>query len=144
MTNHGTNGRPPVLPGCSVLPPMEPSRPRQGSTSKGTEKPKRTAATSNRFGELNAFVDVWSRHLTTNSQAVWFDLFRETKPSGLASMSVGQLAIRRGISPRTAERALKELRDRGHLTVVKHGNSFQHVSNLYRVHSEPVKPKGKK
>ncbi len=143
--NHGTNGRPPVLPGCSVLPPMEPPRPRQGNANgKAGEKPKRTAGEPNRFGTLNTFVDVWSRYLTTNAQAVWFDLFRETKPNGLVAMSVGQLAERRGVSPRTAERALKELRDRGHLTVVKHGNSFQHVSNLYRVHAEPVKPKGTK
>ena len=56
--NNGTNGRPPGLPGCSVWPPMESPRPRQGNaTAKAVSNPKRTAATSNRFGELNAFVD---------------------------------------------------------------------------------------
>ena len=77
--SNGTNGRPPGLPGCSVLPPMEPPRPRPASNSKGTEKPKRTAATSNRFGELNAFVDCSMAGLSLAEALTWLVLWRDTR-----------------------------------------------------------------
>lgn len=108
------------------------------------DKPRPDTGSKTRWHELNTFVDVWSRNLTTNAQAVWVDLFRETRPNGLVAISVGQIADRRGVSRSTAERALKELRSGGHLTVVKRGNSRQHTPNLYRVHAEPVEQKGSK
>ena len=57
---------PTILPGCSVLPPMEPPRPRTTSNNGKAEKPKRsdkTPATRNRFAVLNAFADFTVRTL---------------------------------------------------------------------------------
>ena len=138
--NNGTNGRPPVLPGCSVLPPMEPPRPRQGtSTSKGTEKPKRTAATSNRFGELNAFVDCSMTDLSRAEALTWLVLYRDTK-NGTARTSMTDVARRIGTTRRAVVDAVAMLEKRGLLFVVYRGG-MRRGMNVYRV--QPMtKPKG--
>ena len=48
---------PPIIPGCEVLPPMNPPRPRTTSNNGKAEKPKRTEQTAERFGTINALVD---------------------------------------------------------------------------------------
>ncbi|MCX7410761.1 MAG: hypothetical protein NTZ32_22020 [Planctomycetales bacterium] len=140
MTNHGTNGRPPVLPGCSVLPPMEPPRPRPGaSTSKGTEKPKRTAVTSNRFGELNAFVDCSMADLSRAEALTWLVLWRDTK-NGTVRTSMTDVARRIGTTRRAVVDAVPKLEKRGLLFVVYRGG-LKRGMNVYRV--QPMtKPPG--
>ena len=132
--NNGTNGRPPVLPGCSVLPPMEPSRPRPTSTanSKAGNKPKRTAATSNRFGELNAFVDCSMADLTRAEALTWLVLWRDTK-NGTARTSMTDVARRIGTTRRAVVDAVAKLEKRGLLIVVYRGGMRRGV-NVYRVH----------
>ena len=132
--NNGTNGRPPVLPGCSVLPPMEPPRPRQASTanSKRGEKPKRTAATSNRFGELNAFVDCSMADLSRAEALTWFVLWRDTK-NGTVRTSMADVARRIGASKRAVVDAVSGLEKRGLLIVVYRGG-MRRGMNVYRVH----------
>ena len=137
--NNGTNGQSNVLTGCSVLPPMEPSRPRLGSTSKGTEKPKRTAATSNRFGELNAFVDCSMADLTRAEALTWLVLWRDTK-NGTVRTSARDIARRIGASREAVTTALAKLRKCGFLRLVHQGGMTGGVS-VY--HVEPLaKPTG--
>ena len=137
--NNGTNGRPPGLPGCSVLPPMEPPRPRPASNSKGTEKPKRTAATSNRFGELNAFVDCSMAGLSRAEALTWLVLWRDTK-NGTVRTSARDIARRIGASREAVTTALAKMRKVGLLRLVHQGGMVGGVS-VY--HVEPLaKPTG--
>ena len=133
--NNGTNGRPPGLPGCSVLPPMEPPRPRPASNSKGTEKPKRTAATSNRFGELNAFVDCSMADLTRAEALTWLVLWRDTKQGGTVRTSSTDIGRRIGVSRRAVTNALAGLRKRGLLRLIHQGGINRGMS-VY--HVEPL------
>ena len=135
MTNNGTNGRSNVLTGCSTLPPMEPPRTRQGtSTGKGTEKPKRTAVTSNRFGELNAFVDCSMADLSRAEALTWLVLWRDTK-NGTVRTSATDIARRIGASRKAVTNALAVLRKRGLLRLVHQGGLTGGVS-VY--HVEPL------
>ena len=137
-----TNGQPPRLPGCSVLPPMEQSRHRPASTtnSKASDKPKRTAATSNRFGELNAFVDCSMADLSRAEALTWFVLWRDTKQGGTVRTSSTDIGRRIGVSRRAVTNALAGLRKRGLLRLVHQGGFTGGVS-VYRV--EPLaKPTG--
>ena len=133
MTNHGTNGRPPVLPGCSVLPPMElrPARP-AASTGNAGDKPKRTAATSNRFGELNAFVDCSMADLSRAEALTWLVLWRDTK-NGTVRTSMADVARRIGASKRAVVDAVAGLENWGLLIVVYRGG-MRRGMNVYRVH----------
>ena len=130
--NNGTNGRPPGLPGCSVLPPTEPPRPRPASISKGTEKPKRTAATSNRFGELNAFVDCSVAGLSRAELGTWLVLWRDTKKAGTVRTSSADIGRRIGASRRAVTDALSKLRKRGLLRLV-HQRGLTGGMSVYRV-----------
>lgn len=124
-----------ILPGCTVLPPMEPPRPRPTTNNKA-EKPKRTgkatAATRNRFAVVNAFADFTLRSIDRAGIAVWLLLWRDTKADGLAKTSQADLARRAGISDRTARRAIDRLRRAGLLTVVHRGGLRRGISS-YRV-----------
>ena len=125
-----------ILPGCSVLPPMEPPRPRTASNNgKPTAKRagKMPSATRNRFAVLNAFADFTLRTLDRTGVAVWLLLWRDTKADGLAKTSQADLARRAGISDRTARRAIDRLQRAGLLSVVHRGGLRRGVST-YRVH----------
>ena len=140
MTND-TNGRPPTLKGCSVLPPMEPqtSRPASTSTGKAIETPKRTKATANRFGELNAFVDCSMADLSRAELGTWLVLWRDTK-NGTVRTSMQDVARRIGASKRAVVDAVAELEKRGLLSVVYRGG-MRRGMNTYRVNSL-MKPMG--
>ena len=120
---------PPRLPGCSVLPPMNP-RPATANNSKA-EKPKRTKATAERFAVINAFVDFTFRSLTRNETAVWLVLWRDTK-GGTARTSQTDLARRAGIGRRTAVRIINKLESKGLLRIV-HRGGLNRGMNVYRV-----------
>ena len=114
---------------------MEPPRPRQGtSTSKGSEKPKRTAVTSNRFGELNAFVDCSMADLTRAEALTWLVLWRDTK-NGTVRTSARDIARRIGASREAVTTALAKLRKCGLLRLVHQGGMVGGVS-VY--HVEPL------
>ena len=129
-----TNGRPPVLPGCSVLPPMEPRpvRPASIANGKAGSKSKRTAATSNRFGELNAFVDCSMADLSRAELGTWLVLWRDTK-QGTVRTSMADVARRIGASKRAVVDAVSGLEKRGLLIVVYRGG-MRRGMNVYRVH----------
>ncbi|MFM9964459.1 MAG: transcriptional regulator [Planctomycetaceae bacterium] len=124
------HGHPPRLPGCSVLPPMNP-RPATGNNSKA-EKPKRTGTTSNRFRELNSFVDCSMAELSRSEALTWFVLWRDTK-DGTVRTSIADVARRIGASRRAVIDAVAKLRQRKLLTLVFRGGINRGVS-IYRVH----------
>ncbi len=134
-----TNGRPPVLKGCSVLPPMEPATPRPTSTAKASTKPNGTQATANRFGELNAFVDCSMADLSRAELGTWLVLWRDTK-GGTVRTSMQDVARRIGASKRAVVGAVASLEKRGLLIVVYRGG-MRRGMNVYRVNSQ-AKPTG--
>ena len=140
-----TNGHtPPILTGCSVLPPMEPRRPRpirhdatepDGTQRKGSAK--RTGA-GQRFKTLNAFVDVSMRDLRRNEIAVWLILYRDTK-DGTARTSQTDIARRAGVTKRTVVRTIGRLELKGLLRIIRRGG-INSGPSTYRV--QPLQPGG--
>lgn len=118
----------PILPGCTVLPPMD--EPEQPTIEPPKPKPKRKAA--NRFAVLNGFVDVTMGELSRAEIATWLILYRDVR-NGTARTSQTDIARRGGMSTRTVKRAIERLRGRGLLTVVRRGGLRQGPST-YRVH----------
>ncbi len=135
-----TNARPPALPGCSVLPPLELPTPQPASTTGNARKAtKRMAITANRFGEVNAFVDFSMADLKRTELATWFVLWRDTK-NGIARTSMEDIARRIGASKRAVVNAVAGLTKRGLLTVVYRGG-MRRGMNVYRLNSL-AKPSG--
>ncbi len=136
---------PRILPGCSVLPPMEPPSNGSQHASNGT-KPKgklNRRHTADRFAVLNAFADCGARLVDTTAQACWWIIYRETKPDGLARVSQSRVAECVGVSRLTATRALGRLERAGLLTIVRRGG-LREGTSTYRVHGMPKgsKPAG--
>jgi CRP-like cAMP-binding protein len=131
--------KPPILEGCAVLPPMHQGNGlhhrHQGDTSKAKGKPARRK-TGDRFAVANAFADYGARLVDTTAQAVWWILWRETKPDGLARVSFGRLADCIGRSRRTVVRGVGRLVKAGLLTVVRRGN-IREGPSTYRSHGVP-------
>ncbi len=134
---------PSILPGCAVLPPMDPPAGRppvpaghHGDRSKAKHPngtPPARRKTAGRFATLNAFVDFTAGGLTRSEILVWLILFRDTKPNGLARTSQADLARRAQANVATVKRAVKGLRRRGLLAVVFRG-SLRRGPSIYRVH----------
>ncbi len=122
------HGHPPRLPGCSVLPPMNP-RPAIANNSP-KDKPKKRA-TGERFSTINAFVDCSLADLTRAEALTWFVLWRDTK-DGTVRTSAADIARRIGCSRRAVTDALAGLRKRGLLTLIYRGGMNQGVS-VHRV-----------
>ena len=123
-----THGHPPRLPGCSVLPPMNP-RPATANNSP-KDKPKKRA-TGDRFATINAFVDCSLAELSRSEALTWFVLWRDTK-DGTVRTSAADIARRIGCSRRAVTDALAGLRKRGLLTLIYRGGMNQGVS-VHRV-----------
>lgn len=130
---------PRILPGCTVLPPMKPaSSGRHGSPigdqadGKTDRKSKAKRKAGDRFAVLNAFIDFTMGELDRAEMAVWFALYRDTKPDGLARTSQADLARRAGTTDRTVRRAIADLERRGLLRTVYQGGLWKGVSS-YRV-----------
>lgn len=142
-----SGGKPPTLPGCSVLPPMKPaevSDGQQGNKSgrgadgwpKGKSNRRKTA---DRFGILNTFVDVGMIGLARVEVMTWFVLYRDTR-DGIACTTQKSIATRVGCSERAVTTALGKLRRRGLLVQVFQGGINRGPSR-YRVLPVPKPPK---
>lgn len=123
-----SHGHPPRLPGCSVLPPMNP-RPATANNSP-KDKPKKRA-TGDRFATINSFVDCSLAELSRSEALTWFVLWRDTK-DGTVRTSAADIARRIGCSRRAVTDALAGLRKRGLLTLIYRGGMNQGVS-VHRV-----------
>ncbi|MFM9962255.1 MAG: transcriptional regulator [Planctomycetaceae bacterium] len=123
-----SHGHPPRLPGCSVLPPMNP-RPATANNSP-KDKPKKRA-TGERFSTINAFVDCSLAELSRSEALTWFVLWRDTK-GGTSRTSATDIARRIGASKRAVLTALSGLAKRGLLSVLHRGGINRGVS-VYRL-----------
>lgn len=95
-----------------------------------------TQHNKDRFAVLNGFVDVSMRTVTTTDAAVWFVLYRETKPNGVAKVSQKQIADAVGVNERTVRRAIERLQGVGLLVVIRRGGIGRGAS-CYRVRDVP-------
>ncbi|HEY2841808.1 MAG TPA: hypothetical protein VGJ26_21790 [Pirellulales bacterium] len=130
-----THAEPSILPGCSVLAPMEVRRD-EAHRPNAPRTPKAKAGgreRGSRFASLNAFVDFTMRDLTRAETLVWLALYRDTKPDGVARTSQADLARRVGANVCTIKRAVAALVHQGLLTVVCRGN-LRRGPSAYRVH----------
>ena len=93
---------------------------------------RRRAPRSPRWTMLNNFADHGQRRLTPSGVRVWLVLFRETKRSGLAKITVEQIAASAGICTRSVDNGLRELRDQRFVVLVSRGNRNK-GPNIYRL-----------
>ena len=121
----------PIIPGCEVLPPMNPPRPRTTSNNGKAEKPKRTKQTAERFGTINAFVDFTLGSLSRNETTVWLILWRDER-NGTSRTSQADLARRSGVTRRTVVRVLDRLESKHLLRRIRRGGLNRGLS-VYRV-----------
>lgn len=100
----------------------------------GTPPARRTTKRRSRlrFEVFNAFVDGGMANLTRAELAVWFTLFRDTKPDGTARASLDDLARRGGFDRQTASRAVGSLERRRMLQVLRRGG-LNRGPSVYRV-----------
>lgn len=136
---------PRIIPGCATLPPIKPTNGKTGSPigtandDKTGDKNKAKKKTGDRFAVLNAFIDFTMGELDRAEMAVWFALYRDTKPDGLARTSQTDLARRAGTTTRTIVRTIAKLERRGLIKIVHRGGLRQGAST-YRV--RPLEPPG--
>lgn len=134
---------PPMLSGCSVLPPMEPrpSRPirRDDTETTNGRKAKGSAkGAGERFKVLNTFTDFTLRSLRRNEIAVWLVLYRDTR-DGTVRTSQTDIMRRAGIGRRTVVRIIRQLETKGLLRIIRRGG-LNSGPSTYRV--LPLEPGG--
>jgi hypothetical protein len=108
-----------VIPGCDVLPPLDPSpRPAgRGPAGRGAV----TGKPGGRFATINAFADFTVAGLSRAEVVVWVLLWRDTKADGLARTSQADLARRAGCDVSTVKRAVRRLVRAGLLDIARRG-----------------------
>ena len=133
---------PRIIPGASVLPPMDTDAGRQQRVEHGehheAKAGKPTRHTRDRFGTLNAFVDCTMADLSRAEALTWLVLWRDTR-NGTARTSADDIGRRIGASKRAVLTALQKLRDKGLLTRVYKGG-LNRGPSTYRVHPMPRGP----
>lgn len=105
---------------------------------------RRSAATprrrtrSERFAALNTFVDfgIADAHLTPAQALVWLVLFRDTKGDGTARTGQADIARRAGLSVRGVKLALRTLKAKGMVQVVRRGR-LNGGPSVYRAYPTP-------
>lgn len=97
----------------------------------GRPAPKASRKSPDRWAALNALVDVQLRELTAAETAVWLILFRDVR-NGVARTGMSDIAARAGITRRGVVKAMKGLRDKQLVDVIKRGN-VAGIPNTYRV-----------
>lgn len=123
------SNEPRILPGCTVLSPMEPAMPSAGRTT-STPNAKGNAV-GQRFAVLNAFIDFTQRDLDRAEIIVWLVLYRDSKDD-IALTSQADIARRAGLSERHVRRVVAQLVRAGLLVVVHRGN-LRSGPSKYRV-----------
>jgi hypothetical protein len=134
---------PRIIPVGAELPPLE-GAPRHAE-ARGKKNEKKGVVgergrAGDRFRTLNAFIDVTMAELRPAERSVWFILFRDTKPNGIARTGQSDLAARAGVSERAVRAAIQSLERRGLLEVVRRGR-LHHGPSSYRVRAvAPLPP----
>lgn len=132
------------LPGCAVLPPIDPAASgakreaeRVSNLFGRSTKSGPQTGRGSRFALLNAFADYGMAGLTGAQVKVWLALFRDTKSNtGTARTGQADLARRAGVNVRTVRRALLVLERKGLFQVVRRGR-LETGASVYRVLAKP-------
>ncbi len=115
-------------PDATFRPNEEPARPAPAA------KPKRQSGRGARFAVLNAFADVALADLTGAETKVWLILFRDAKAAtGAARTGQADMARRAGLSLRAVKLALRSLRAKGMVRVVRRGR-LNGGPSVYSIH----------
>ncbi len=91
-----------------------------------------------RFQCMNLFADEGIRQasLKASEGLVWFILFRDVRPDGMARSSIASLARRANLHKRTVMKALERLKGLGMLSIVERGGPTKGATT-YRVNPVP-------
>jgi hypothetical protein len=100
-----------IIPAGTVLAPLEPESDEKPPSTLTRREPRRPK-TGDRFGEINAFVDLTLRALTRTEGFVWLVLWRDSR-NGLSRTSYASLARTCGCRRATVALALRSLRGKG-------------------------------
>jgi len=130
-----------ILPPGVCLPPLVTADTAKGPTTRptgckgGKRHARRRGKRDSRFVGpcgINPFLDDVQRTLKPSTALVWVNLWRDTKPGGLARAGATDLARRIGVGVSTVKRGLRILRARGLVEVVHQGGVGRGVST-YRL-----------
>jgi hypothetical protein len=99
--------------------------------TKPRSKPSPSNHCGDRFGTINAFVDVTCKSLTGNETKVWLVLWRDVR-GGVATTAQADIARRAGVCEKTVKRALKSLKAKGLVVCHRRGSPLGGPS-VYRV-----------
>ena len=120
-----------------MLPPDATFRPdNQGEPARPAPaaKPQRRSGRGERFAVLNAFADCSLATLTGAETKVWLILFRDAKAAtGTARTGQADIARRAGLSLRAVKLALRSLRAKGMVHVVRRGQ-LNAGPSVYGIH----------
>ena len=126
-----TTRNPPILDGCEVLPPLDPTTAARTAERPPPKQKPNYRKTGKRFELLNAFVDSVAHELTRSEILVWMILYRDTR-NGIARTSQTDIARRAGRSTRTVRRIIRRLEQRRLLKTVYQGGLRRGLSK-YKV-----------
>lgn len=130
----------PIIPaGVVGLPALDDARPAQPRAMKDHRRRRHTA---DRFGVLNAFLDMTAGTLTRAELLTWMILYRDTKPNGTARTAQSDIARRAGTDSRTIRRALQRLSALGLVRIVWQGG-FRKGASAYAVLPLASEPKNR-
>jgi DNA-binding MarR family transcriptional regulator len=118
------------LSGSEVLPPLVAESEPVVDVRVPAPTAQRRQATD-RFTQLNTFVDQRLRELQRSELAVWLILYRDAR-NGIAQTGQTDIARRAGIRRRTVVRAIAQLIERGLIELVERGTRNGSTSR-YRV-----------
>ena len=99
----------------------------------GPAPPKAKHRRGDRFAVLNAFTDCGMATLTGAEAKVWLILFRDTKRTGTARTGQTDLARRAGLSIRSVKLALRSMKAKGLIKIVRRGR-LNAGPSVYRIH----------
>lgn len=133
------NEAPIIPPGVVGLPPMDADHPRRAKTGSKPKTKRHRHRTADRFGVLNAFLDMTAGALTRAELLTWLILYRDTKPDGTARTAQADIARRAGIAARNVRRALKRLAAFGLVRIVWQGG-LRKGASVYALEPLPTYP----
>lgn len=130
----------PIIPPDVVgLPPMDADRPRRAKAKSKPKGKRHCRRIADRFGVLNAFLDMTAGALTRAELLTWLILYRDTKPDGTTRTAQADIARRAGIAARNVRRALNRLAAWGLVRIVWQGG-FRKGASVYTVEPLPTRP----
>ncbi len=130
----------PIIPPNVVgLPPMDDDRPPRLDVARPPKSKRQRRHTADRFGTLNAFLDMTAGGLTRAELLTWLILYRDTKPDGTTRTAQADIGRRSGITSRSVRYALKQLKASGLVRIAWQGG-LRKGASAYAVEALPKDP----